>query len=226
MYDVVLLDADGTLFDYELAAKTALSDTFLEFGLDYVESAHLKAYRSINDGLWLMLENGEIDAITLRSERFRLLFERFGICLHPETFDQKYLRHLSRTRFLIEGAEKACKCLAKKARLAVLTNGIKQVQMKRIGQSRLNRYLERIIVSEDAGYQKPHPGIFAYALKAMNHLDRSSVLMVGDSQSADIKGGQDFGIDTCWFNPAKARPSPGLNPTYVVDSLECLCDIF
>jgi 2-haloacid dehalogenase len=61
--------------------------------------------------------------------------------------------------------------------------------------------MSQIIVSEDAGYQKPHKGFFQYAFNLCEIQDKNEVIIVGDSLSADIKGGKDFGIATCWYNP-------------------------
>ena len=41
--------------------------------------------------------------------------------------------------------------------------------------------------------------------------------MVGDSLTSDMRGGEDYGIDTCWYNPSLKENKA--KPTYEVESL-------
>ena len=119
----------------------------------------------------------------------------------------------------MEGAEELCRQLTERGqRMAIITNGIKEVQFNRISRSSLYDSFECIIVSEDAGSQKPHEGIFDYAFDKLNHPDKSEVLIVGDSLTSDIQGGIRYGIDTCWYNPRKANPT-AIQPKYEIHSL-------
>ena len=61
--------------------------------------------------------------------------------------------------------------------------------------------------------------IFEYALKSLNHDDKSSVLMVGDSLSSDIKGGLNASIDTCWCNLANKINNTDIVPKYEINNL-------
>ncbi len=56
-------------------------------------------------------------------------------------------------------------------------------------------------------------------LKKFGITDKSSVLMVGDSLTSDMKGGEDYGIDTCWYNPSLKENKASVKPTYEVKSL-------
>ncbi|MGW8178779.1 MAG: HAD-IA family hydrolase, partial [bacterium] len=67
-----------------------------------------------------------------------------------------------------------------------------------------------IVISEEVGAAKPNPRIFDVAFQVMNWPNKEEVLIVGDSLTSDINGGNRYGIDTCWFNP---RHDP-----YTVDS--------
>jgi 2-haloacid dehalogenase len=50
-------------------------------------------------------------------------------------------------------------------------------------------------------------------------------LIVGDSLSADIQGGQLAGIDTCWFNPQKKKNDTNWISTYEIGRLQELYDL-
>ena len=49
--------------------------------------------------------------------------------------------------------------------------------------------------------------------------------MIGDSLGADIKGGQNAGIDTCWVNLRNNVNDTGIVPKYEVNKLEKLFEI-
>ena len=50
-YKYLLLDADGTVLDFEKAERTALQGTFEAFGLEACDQA-VRDYHSINKQLW------------------------------------------------------------------------------------------------------------------------------------------------------------------------------
>ena len=59
----------------------------------------------------------------------------------------------------------------------------------------------------------------------MSIADKSTILMVGDNLSSDIKGGLNFGIDTCWYNPKQLEVNPEIPATYIVKDLEDIREI-
>ncbi len=234
-YELILLDADGTLFDYDRAERHAIEATFCDFGLRYTESI-LSRYREVNDALWRELEKGNIASAELRVERFRRLIAEIGKMAQEsnpaptsasattsapdaEVLSGRYLRRLAASSYLIDGAEDICRYMAAKYDLAILTNGIAEVQRSRFSASALHHIVPHIIISEEVGLSKPDPRIFEYAMSALGHPRRETVLMVGDSLSSDIRGGANAGIDTCWYNPHRAPCSEDLAPTYEIRSL-------
>lgn len=223
-YELVLLDADGTLFNYDKAESYALEGAFARFDLAYDEGFHLPAYKAINEQLWRDYEDEKITSAALRVERFRRLFTGQGLRFDFEEFSRVYLHFLSMGSFLLDGAEEACRYLAQKYRLAIITNGIREVQMARFSSSPLVPFIERVIVSEDAGYSKPHPGIFDYAFRALGHSDKETALIVGDSLSSDIEGGIRFGIKTCWYNPHRKPTHQETRPDYEITDLRELAE--
>ncbi len=222
-YKVVLFDADNTLFDYDQAQEFALRQAFYEFGLDYGDD-WLSRYRSINEFFWRKLENGTIMATELRYKRFEALFEN-RLKVDPVSFSESYLDKLSEGRFLLEGAQEVVAELAPKYVLAIVTNGLKEVQLPRFQGSPLSKFIKFLIISEEVGHKKPDAGIFDCALRAVQHAERSSVIMIGDSLTSDIKGGFDYGIDTCWYNPGGILNPSGIEPNYEIKHLNELLGI-
>lgn len=224
-YELLLLDADETLFDFRRAEAFALERAFAERGLA-ASPETVACYDAINKEIWRRFERGEIDQATLKVERFALLFADLGVGLDPADFSERYLAWLGRGAFLLPGAEELCAYLAAKYRLAIVTNGIAKVQRPRFEASPIRRHFGAIVISEEVGAAKPQPAIFERACEAMGVFDKSKVLMIGDSLSSDIAGGAAFGVDTCWLNPsgasaggAPAAAAGGPAPTYVVRDL-------
>lgn len=223
-YGWLLLDADGTLFDYERSEAATLADTFAECGLPF-EAGHVEVYRRINGRLWLELERGATTQEQIRVERFASLFEATGVDADPADFSACYLANLARRTELIDGAAEVVACLSERARLLIVTNGLAEVQRPRLAASAIGRHIAGIVISEEVGSAKPDGGIFRAAFEAMGGPSKRDVLMVGDSLTSDIAGGRDFGIDTCWFNPAALPRSCDVEPTFEVARLHELLEI-
>lgn len=217
-YEVLLFDADETLYDFEKSEREAFKNTMLEFNIDYDETYHLKIYKEINSLLWKAFECGTITQEKLKTERFKRLFNELKINVDENEVAKAYTRHLSNASFLYDGSIDLLKDLSKYYRLAIVTNGLSQVQDKRIRKSIISDFFETIVISEEILVSKPNPKIFEYTLKTLNFFDKSKVLMIGDSLTSDIQGGVNFGIDTCWYNPNKKLNETSIKPTYEISS--------
>ncbi|ULQ58786.1 YjjG family noncanonical pyrimidine nucleotidase [Brucepastera parasyntrophica] len=217
-YSLVFLDADDTLFDYTRAEKYALVETLAQYGIP-AEQKLFERYSEINNQYWRMFERGEISQTKLRSERFSLLFTEAGINCAGQQFSEDYLRSLSEASFLLEDAISICAYLNEKYITAIITNGIRHVQFNRLERSGLMPHIRHVIVSEEAGTNKPDPDIFLYAEKQTGIKNRNEMIIIGDSLSSDIQGGFNYGIDTCWFNAKRTQNTTGLVPAYEIHSL-------
>lgn len=223
-YEVVLFDADGTLFDFARAEAFALENAFREVSLPYLPE-YLEDYKVINHATWRQFERGEVSSLELRTLRFERFCSKIGIDTNPESMSTRYLSWLAQARFLIDGAERVVGMLSDRCRLAIVTNGLKDVQNGRFGRSPIRRYFDAIVISEEIGIQKPDPAIFVHALELLGHNDKTTVLMVGDSLTSDIQGGVNFGIDTCWFNPDGNTALKSPVPNHVVRRLDELIEL-
>lgn len=219
-YELVMFDADGTLFDYQKGEEFALKNTMESFGLDFQKNLHLEKYREINLEIWRKLERGEITPKNLRSERFRLLFEEIGISLDAEDFGERYLDYLSQSTFLIDGALEILERVKDKFTMILISNGLADVQNRRLDLSPLRKYFEHFVISGEIGTAKPDPEIFRRAFQAAGHEKKERAIIIGDSLSSDIRGGVNFGIDTCWFNPEKQKNKTELKPTCEIERLQ------
>ncbi|MEM7353494.1 MAG: YjjG family noncanonical pyrimidine nucleotidase [Acidobacteriota bacterium] len=217
-YQWILFDADGTLFDFESAESAALEKAFELAGLTY-ESRYLELYRQINEQIWLELERGTIRREELKIRRFQQLFAAAGLSYDPSGFSDFYLEHLARGTDLLDDAERIVRDLLGRVGLVLVTNGLKNVQRPRIAASTLSDCFDHIVISEEVGYAKPDPRIFDVAFEHMDQPARDRVLIVGDSLTSDIRGGLDYGIDTCWFNPRGKPVDPETRARYEIRHL-------
>ena len=103
-YDVILFDADETLFDFKKSEREAFKNAMLEFGIDYDESYHLQIYQEINTAIWKEFEEGLITQAKLKIERFERLATRLGVTFDAQAFSTSYMKHLADASFLYEGA--------------------------------------------------------------------------------------------------------------------------
>ena len=180
-YNTVLFDADGTLFDFLRCEDEALRDTLRGVGI--TPSDELVAdYSAINDSLWKMLERGEIEKSVLLYRRFEIFCEKHGFVCDAKKMAKDYTLNLAEKAYLIDGAEALCARLDGKVRMYIVTNGVEYTQKRRYAKSGLERYFDKV----------------AQSIPDFNVAD---TLIVGDSLTSDIKGGINYGIDTCWYNP-------------------------
>jgi len=218
-YDIFLFDADGTLFDYDMAEANALKIMFDNCGFDYSESIRLK-YREINLQVWASYEKGEITKAELQILRFKRLFKDIDVNYDEKDFNEKYLNELGKGAFLIDGALEICKELTShNKKIYIVTNGILTTQKARIEHSLIKEYISDFFVSEFIGFQKPHALYFDYVFSHIPEVKKDRILIVGDSISADIAGGNNAGIDSCWFNKSGDVNNTDVLPTYEISEL-------
>lgn len=215
-YEVIIFDADDTLFDFKKSEQEAFKNTMLEFDIAYQEDYHLPIYHKINSAIWKEFEEGKITQQVLKVERFRRLSNKLNIEFNEYEFAIAYMKHLANASYLFDDSIPFIQKLHKDYRLIILTNGLTNVQTKRIKQSIIANYFESIIISEEVGVSKPDPRIFELALESIHYTDKSKVLMVGDSLTSDIKGGINFGVDTCWINRNHVSNTTNIKPTYEI----------
>jgi 2-haloacid dehalogenase len=218
-YHWLLFDADGTLFDYDAAEAQALRSAFSDVGLPYQDGA-LVAYRRFNGAVWSEFEQGSMSAATLRLRRFELLFAELGHDVDVPAFSPLYLGHLAEGVQLLDGAEAVVRALHGRAHMTIITNGLKDVQRPRFARSALDGLFDHVVISDEIGAAKPTAAFFEHTFDVIGRPPKERVLVVGDSLTSDIRGGNDFGVDTCWYNPAVVPADPRYPPTHEIRSLD------
>ncbi len=199
MRDNFLLDADETILDFVRSSRESLRFAMQAVGSCWHEE-DFAIYKSINDGLWREYERGGITKKELTRERFVRFFKQLNVTADPSKANAIYFEKLSRTGYLLEGADAFLKELKKRGKIFLITNGTPQAQYGRLDSLGIRSFFDGIYVSDEIGYAKPDVRFFEYLLKKEN-LERENCLVIGDSLSSDIAGANAAHIPCIWYDP-------------------------
>lgn len=213
-YPYVLLDADNTLYDFDAAEYKALGKVLTDRG--YTPDPETRQiYLDINNALWDAFARGEVEQEFLLVERFRRFETAMGGSHDPVQFNADYVAALGSNADLIPGAPEFCRHLSEMGcTLAIVTNGSAVAQRGRYRLSGLGEIISNLFISQELGVSKPDPLFFDLVCRNLDIADRSRAVVVGDSLSSDILGGNRSGIDTIWYNPHAAPEKGPARPTY------------
>ena len=226
MFEFLFLDLDDTILDFQKAEHVALSKTLREFGLEPTEDV-LKRYNLINKAHWEALERKEMTREQVLVGRFQVLFAEMGIAAEPVTVARTYEHNLGIGHYFLPGAEEAVASLHKKYKLYLASNGTASVQKGRMTSANLYRFFEEVFVSQELGANKPSLEYFEKCFARIPDFDKSKAIIVGDSLTSDILGGQNAGIATCWVNPHHKARREDIRVDYEIEALsqlECLLE--
>lgn len=231
LYTDLFLDFDDTLYDTHGNAVIALHELFetLQLGQYFADpEVFYDEYWKANINLWTRYSKEEITRDYLIVERFRRPLS-FGKGLDPtEEYCLKasdlFLDYCSSKPGLVEGAHELVDYLKNKGyRMHICSNGFHEVQYKKLRTCGLFDYFDTIILSEDAGANKPSKQFFDYALQKSGAV-KAKTLMIGDNFNTDILGAKQAGFDTAYFNRFPDYPAPE-PATFEVTNLSQLMDI-
>jgi 2-haloacid dehalogenase len=218
-YQTLLFDVDDTLLDFGAAEREALHLLFKEQNIPLTPEIEAH-YKKINQGLWKSFEEGKLNRDEVVNTRFSTLFKAYNREVDGALVEKSYRSYLDEGKQLVNGALELITGLQDQYDLYIVTNGVSKTQYKRLRASGLHPLFKDIFVSEDTGFQKPMKEYFDYVFTRIHNFDVKQALIIGDSLSADIKGGQLAGLDTCWLNPEMKPNNTDIVPTYKIQKLE------
>ena len=232
-YRFLLFDADNTILDFSRCEKEILMDIAARFGLPMETiggESIVEAYRRHNTAVWHELEEGTMDPATIKVERFRRWLQELNpTTVHrpipPERLNREFITQISQCSHLVPTARSLLEAYAP---VVLITNGFADVQHSRIDKAGIREFFQHIFISEEIGAAKPQPDFFNAVLSRLGSPDPTTCLVIGDSLNSDIRGGNQAGMDTCWFD---RRPSDAPladdapRPTYHVRRLSKVREI-
>ena len=218
MITTLFWDIDDTLLDFKRGEAIAIRQTLSHIGVEPTGET-VRLYSEINESLWKRLERGEIKREQILVGRFEMLFDALGFAGDAPSAQEFYFSCLGEQHDFVEGAEAVLDALRGTYRMIAVSNGTTVIQSKRLAASGLDRYFDRIFLSESIGAEKPSAAFFDACFAALPDVRRDEVLIIGDSLTSDMRGGADAGLYTCWFNPHGKTNQTGVCVDYEIAAL-------
>ena len=216
-YSYVLFDADETLFRFDILA--GMTRMFKKYGVNFTKDDYVH-YQKTNKQLWVDYQNGVISADYLQVTRFNEWSAKLNVS--AKELNDAFLDAMAQICEPLPGAIELLNKLRPHARLGIITNGFARLQTVRLEHTGLKDMFEWLVISELVGIAKPNKAIFEHTFELMGNPNKSQILMVGDTASSDILGGNNVGIDTCWLQHPGEQLPEGITPTYTITKLEQL----
>lgn len=198
----VFFDLDHTLWDFDKNSAITFERIFNLHKVELDIKAFIDVYEPINLKYWKLYREEKITKPQLRYARLREAFDMIGFDTHDQLINElsvAYIEHLTTINHLFDGALTILEYLKKTYKLHIITNGFEEAQERKLINSKIKSYFTTVTNSEMVGVKKPNPQIFNFALEAAKAIPHES-LMIGDSLEADIKGAENVGMKTIWFD--------------------------
>lgn len=203
MIKAVIFDLDDTLYDYKALERAAfecvgrLVRERLGVSEEQYEAAFMRARQVTKERL------GETAASHSRMLYFQKTLEYLDI--RPlylalemyETYWGFFLDNMS----LYSGVRELLEALHEKyICVGVCTDLLAHIQHRKLRRLGMMDDVDCMVTSEEAGVEKPAPGIFALCLEKLR-LPAEEVCFVGDNLERDVKGAMAAGLQAVWFHP-------------------------
>lgn len=228
-YQHIFFDLDNTLWDFDKSSAMAFDKIYDIFNLinyGIPSSSHFHhTYFDHNNRLWELYRQGKIDKEFLKTERFRLPLNDYGIKDEKLAIDlgESYTDYAARLVALVPNTLEVLNYLKEKNyNIHLITNGFLEVQSIKMQASGLDKLIDKSFVSEVVGFKKPDYRIFHYAMENVGATIENSV-MIGDDLSVDIIPAKEIGMTHIYFNRKKISHNEKLD--YEISDLIEICDI-
>lgn len=221
----ILWDVDGTLLDFFAAERAAIRACFERFGLGKCTDGMISRYSKINIGYWQRLERGELSRGEVLLGRFVEFFEKEGVRADAAAFNEEYQYRLGDTICFVDDAYELVGRLRWQVKQYAVTNGTCAAQERKLTRSGLIELLDGVFISEKVGFDKPRPEFFEHVFARIPPFARDEMLIVGDSLTSDMRGGNAAGIKCCWYNPGHAENGAGVRVDFEISDLRSVEDI-
>lgn len=222
----ILWDIDGTLINFDMAETRALVDGFQAFGLAKLDQNSIDIYKRINQKYWLQLEKQEITKLQVLHGRFEEFFRYLNIDTSIVAEFNTYFQHsLSSRSDFNPYAREIVDYLDQNYIQYAVTNGTKIAQEGKLKKTGLDQVFKEVFISENIGYDKPSIKFFEEVFDKVGDDQLDLYIIIGDSLTSDIKGANNAGIKSVWYNPHKTRTNGELKIDYEIASLDQLKNI-
>lgn len=224
MIKAVLLDVDNTLIDFNKSAEWAIEKCFREYNLEFTPDV-MPTFHRINNKLWHRIEMQTLTKSELHQIRFQTIFDELGIKVNGPEFELKFMEYLPMAGIPVEGAKELLEYLSEKYTICFASNSSKGQQLTKLTNADILKYADHMFISDEIGFAKPAKEFFEVCMKTIAPITKDEAVLIGDSLTADIAGGVNFGIKTCWFNFSKTEIPEDLKADFCVNNLSEIKEI-
>lgn len=219
----VFLDIDNTLLSFDEYVKQTMKEGFAHFDLKKYEPSMFEDFTKVNNHLWQMIELGTLTFTELEKIRWNQVFQILGIDFDGVIFEKYFRDALYESAIPEDGVYELLDYLQGKYIICAASNGPYEQQVHRLEIANMRKYFDYIFISEKAGVSKPSKGFYDYAFRELNNgrkevITPDACMMIGDSLTSDIEGGQMYGMKTCLYRRNKAAEVP--DGVTVADTLQ------
>lgn len=216
MIKAVLIDIDDTIFDFEKCSKNSFLKTLEKFNLKFKEE-DFSYFNKVNDILWTKQKLGEINIKEVFIKRDYLMGKYFNLDIEKGLFNDLFVKFLYDEIEMVDGIEDLLLYLSDKYKIFTASNGIFKMQENRLKKSNLDKYFDKIFVSDKIGFEKPDKKFFQKIMD-LTKFSNDDLIMIGDSIKSDIIGAKNSKIKSIYFNKDGKKISDK-NFTYQVKNL-------
>jgi YjjG family noncanonical pyrimidine nucleotidase len=195
----VFLDVDNTLLDFNACSRLSMEKSFNECGLPFQEHMY-PVFQKVNDKLWQQIETGKLTRAQLHQIRWDLVLAELGIAGDGIAVEARFLEHLAQDATPIDGAYELLEYLYPRYTVCVASNAPYEQQLKRLRSVDMLRFFHKTFISEKMGAAKPGKEFFDACFHELSPITPEETIMIGDSVTADIRGGRTYGMHTCWYD--------------------------
>lgn len=215
----ILWDVDGTLVDFNESEKASMRQCLEKYGVS-VDEKQLQCYHQCNRSYWKQFEKKEIPKTRVYIGRFEDFFRYLNVeHIDPQEFNEAFQKALADSVVLYDYALELCTALSKTYRQYVVTNGSMVAQNGKLRRSGLSDLMDGIFISEEMGTEKPSKTFFNFCAERIPNYCTQETMVIGDSLTSDMAGGNNAGIICCWYNPSSEKVPSELHIDYNIGSL-------
>ncbi|QTE23984.1 YjjG family noncanonical pyrimidine nucleotidase [Polaribacter cellanae] len=217
----VFFDLDHTLWDFDKNSDLTFQKVFKLNNIQVNTTAFLEVYTPINLKYWKLYREEKVSKEKLRYGRLKETFDAVNYNISDAMIHKiaiEYIVHLADFNYVFDGTFELLNYLKEKYQLHIITNGFEEIQTKKMINSRINHYFDKIITSESVGVKKPNPRVFKYALETAN-ADIEKSIMIGDNLEADVEGAINIVLKAihCNFNNSSITNPKILTVTSILE---------
>lgn len=193
---------------------------FIKFNLVECTDAMISRYAEINKRYWKRLEAGEITKEQVLLDRFSEFFQKEDICCdHVKEFNAEYQVRLGDKIFFNDNSKDLLERLNGRVKQYGVTNGTYIAQKRKLENSGLDVLFDDVFISDQIGFEKPDIRFFEYVWKKTGIYDKKDILIVADSLTSDMQGGNNAGIHCCWYNPENLENNTTVKIDFLIHDL-------